>query len=163
MVTSVPKLVATIVVQRGSFDRANETLSRKAAERGAEQIANTLRDRATSRFTPPGHGATAPLTDLLIHGQDVRRPLGITRQFSGFRLTTALNFLASPKARIGFVDPKKIAGLRFVATDLDWSAGRGPEVRGSAEALLMAYTGRPAVVGELTGEGAATLAARLGQ
>jgi uncharacterized protein (TIGR03083 family) len=163
MVTSVPKLLATIVVKRGSFNRANEVLSRRAAERGAAQIAQTLRERATSHFTPPGHGPTAPLTDLLIHGQDVRRPLGITRHFSGFRLTTALNFLASSKARIGFVDPKKIAGLRFVATDLDWSAGRGPEVHGRAEALLMAYTGRPAALPDLTGEGVATLAGRLGQ
>ena len=28
--------------------------------------------------------------------------------------------------------------VRLVATDLDWSVGRGPEVRGSGEALLLA-------------------------
>ncbi|MCW2497564.1 maleylpyruvate isomerase family mycothiol-dependent enzyme [Jatrophihabitans sp.] len=160
MVTPAPKVLATIVVKR-SFDRANESLSRRVGRRPAAEIAATLRQRATSRFTPPGHGPTAPLTDLLIHGQDVRRPLGISREFSELRLRAALDFLASPKARIGFVSPKKIAGLRFVATDLDWTAGDGATVEGPGEALLMAYTGRRAGLADLRGEGVATLRERL--
>lgn len=40
-------------------------------------------------------------------------------------------------------DPRKRAeGLRLVATNLDWSAGEGPQVRGSGEAIMMAITGR---------------------
>jgi hypothetical protein len=31
----------------------------------------------------------------------------------------------------------RIRGLRLVATDLSFSAGAGPEVRGAAEALLV--------------------------
>src|ERR687894_355212 len=44
-------------------------------------------------------------------------------------------------------------GLRLLATDLDWVAGRGREVHGPAEALLMAISGRRGVVQELTGPG----------
>jgi hypothetical protein len=48
------------------------------------------------------------------------------------------------------------------ATDIDWEHGRGPEVSGSGEALLMAMSGRPAALTDLTGPGQPTLAARLG-
>jgi hypothetical protein len=53
-------------------------------------------------------------------------------------------------------------GARLVATDLDWSRGRGPEARGTAEAILMVLAGRPGVATELTGRGASILRARLG-
>jgi len=56
----------------------------------------------------------------------------------------------------------RIRGLRLVATDLGFSAGRGPPVRGPAEALLMTIAGRRGVVSELSGPGRATLADRIG-
>jgi hypothetical protein len=52
-------------------------------------------------------------------------------------------------------------GVRLVVTDLDLSAGVGPEVRGAAEALLMAIAGRRGVVGELSGPGQGKLAGRI--
>ena len=39
--------------------------------------------------------------------------------------------------------------------------GRGPEVTGPGEALLMAMSGRPAALGDLDGAGLGTLAERL--
>ena len=160
MVTSLPRMIGTMVVKGGSFDRANEVLSRRAGRSGSAEIASTLRARADYHFTPPGHGPTAPLTDLLIHGQDIRRPLGLNRDFDEFRLVTALQFLASPKAKLGFVQPKKVAGLRFVASDVDFVGGDGPVVRGTGEQLLLAFTGRTDVLPELSGEGAEVLAQR---
>ena len=52
-------------------------------------------------------------------------------------------------------------GLRLIATDVDWSGGRGPEVRGPGEALLMAIAGRRGAVEELDGPGQPTLAGRI--
>ncbi|MEP7739455.1 hypothetical protein ABKW28_17555 [Nocardioides sp. 31GB23] len=52
-------------------------------------------------------------------------------------------------------------GLKLAATDVDWSTGDGPEVCGTGEALLMAVAGRPAALGELEGEGLATLHSRV--
>ena len=52
-------------------------------------------------------------------------------------------------------------GVRLVATDFDWSYGKGPEVRGSGEALLMAMAGRPDALRDLDGPGTARLAARM--
>lgn len=52
-------------------------------------------------------------------------------------------------------------GLRLVATDLEWSHGKGPVVNGPAESLLMAVAGRRSVLSELGGPGQPTLAARI--
>ncbi len=54
----------------------------------------------------------------------------------------------------------RIAGLRLVATDTDWSHGEGPEVRGPAEALLMATCGRRVALDDLQGPGLDTLRSR---
>jgi hypothetical protein len=62
----------------------------------------------------------------------------------------------------GFVASKKrVAGLRLVATDVGWSHGDGPEVRGTGEAVLLAASGRPATLDELEGDGVRTLHERI--
>ena len=48
-----------------------------------------------------------------------------------------------------------------VATDLDWSKGKGPEVHGSGEALLMAMAARPVALDDLDGPGKARLAQQI--
>ncbi|WEL93313.1 DinB family protein, partial [Tsukamurella tyrosinosolvens] len=53
-------------------------------------------------------------------------------------------------------------GVRLVADDLDWSFGRGPDVHGTAEALLLAMGGRTVVLDELSGPGRDRLARNLG-
>jgi hypothetical protein len=55
----------------------------------------------------------------------------------------------------------RIRGVRLVATDLRFSAGAGPEVRGAAEALLMTIAGRRGVAGELSGPGQRKLVRRI--
>ena len=57
---------------------------------------------------------------------------------------------------------KRVRGLSFVATDLDWRRGTGPAVEGSGEALLMAIAGRTAALPELSGPGVQAFAARMG-
>ena len=52
-------------------------------------------------------------------------------------------------------------GVRLTTTDLDWSHGRGPELTGPAEAVLMAVSGRQSAIGELAGPGQQVLARRL--
>ena len=91
------------------------------------------------------------LTDHLIHQQDIRRPLGLPREIPAERLVAALDALPTIG---GFLQSKKkAAGLRFVASDVDWSYGDGPEVRGPAESLVLVMSGRPAGLDLLEGEG----------
>ncbi|MFW6775962.1 maleylpyruvate isomerase family mycothiol-dependent enzyme [Nocardioides sp. CPCC 205120] len=157
---SIPKFAVAMVAARGSFDRANVRLAREQARRPLAELAGVLRDRAESRFTPPGLGPEAPLTDLIVHGLDIRWPLGLARDVPGERLTATLEFLTVTQH--GSFVPKGAAdGLRFEADDLDWAHGDGPVVRGSAEALLLAITGRTAALDHLGGDGVAALRDRI--
>jgi len=94
----------------------------------------------------------------MIHHQDIRRPLGLPRTIAPDRLRAALEFAKTAPVIRGFWHRR---GLRMVATDVDWAAGSGPEVRGPGEAILLAIAGRNAAVGELSGPGLAALGPRL--
>jgi uncharacterized protein (TIGR03083 family) len=98
-------------------------------------------------------------TDHLVHHQDIRRPLGLPRVVPGDRLQAALLALPTLTARVG--SRRRMSGLRIVATDVDVDLGAGLEIRGPAEALIMALTGRSTALGELSGSGVPTLARRL--
>ena len=99
------------------------------------------------------------LLDHIVHHQDMRRPLGMQRQVPEERLVAALGVAPGISGFVG--SKKRAAGLRLVATDVEWTHGEGPEVRGPGEAILLALTGRRAVLDELVGEGVATLRERL--
>jgi uncharacterized protein (TIGR03083 family) len=157
---SIPKFFLTMLACRGNFDRANVHLTRKQARRPIEEIIAILRQKAETRFTPPGAGPEAPLTDLLVHGLDMRWPLRLTRHVPEARMRASLNYLTSTRAR-GLVPRGTLSALRFEASDIDWTQGGGPTVKGEAEALLLAIAGRTTALGLLSGDGLPTLAARL--
>jgi uncharacterized protein (TIGR03083 family) len=114
------------------------------------------RPRAAARFVP----IRELFTDHLVHHQDIRRPLGLSRTIPPDRLHAALTALPRLSGRVG--SRRRMSGLRVVATDLDFELGpRGPELHGPAEALIMALTGRAATLGELSGSAVPTLARRL--
>jgi hypothetical protein len=46
------------------------------------------------------------------------------------------------------------------ATDADWSVGSGPVVSGPALSLVLALTGRPTALADLSGDGLAALRSR---
>ncbi len=160
MEVGMPTFLLTMLACRGDFDRANVRLTRRQAERPFEEIVEVLERRAASRFTPPGSGPEAPLTDLLVHGLDIRWPLGLAREIPEERVRAVLTFLTGRSAR-GLVPRGLLAGLRFEADDMDWVHGHGPVVRGRAEALLLALTGRGAALGALAGDGLPALRVRL--
>jgi uncharacterized protein (TIGR03083 family) len=102
------------------------------------------------------------LSELIIHQQDVRRPLGAKRVIPSERLAAVLDYGITRLGNINVAGARRRAkGLRVVATDLSWSAGIGPEVTGPGEALFMALNGRNDALGDLTGTGVDELATRL--
>jgi uncharacterized protein (TIGR03083 family) len=146
---------------RGDFNRVNEDMARERAARyrPAELVAQ-LRETAgwDSRFAL--NGRLDPLVDVLVHGQDVARPLGRSRAMPADRVLPALGHVWS-SAFYGRAD-RRFRGLRLIATDADWSAGEGPrEVCGPSGALLLLATGRPAGLSDVTGTGVPEAAARL--
>jgi len=157
---STSRFMMTMLACRGNFDRANVRLTRQQARRPIDEIIEVLRQKAETRFTPPGAGPEAPLTDLLVHGLDIRWPLRLTRDVPEERLQKSLTFLTSTPAR-GLVPRGALDGLRFEADDIDWAQGSGPAVSGGAEALLLAITGRTTALRLLSGDGLPKLHARL--
>jgi uncharacterized protein (TIGR03083 family) len=144
----------------GSFPKASSVLSRSAGEEPVATIASTLRDRATSRFTPPMHGPAAPLTDLCVHANDIRVPLGLPCDVTPEEAEVALGMLAG--FSMFFIPRDRLRGLRLAPDDLDRTWGDGPGVTGRSGDLLMAVLGRTGFVERLGGPGASELAGRLG-
>jgi uncharacterized protein (TIGR03083 family) len=158
---SVPQFMVAIV-RGGGLDPGFDRIARGLAARltPAECVAG-LRDHADSRFTPPGSGPGAPLTDVIVHGVDMLQPLGRSVDVAPEALATSLGWLATGRSK-AFVPRGRTAGLTFEATDLDLRCGTGPAVvRGPALALCTALCGRTALVGQLSGDGAGVLTSRL--
>ncbi|MBK8756383.1 MAG: maleylpyruvate isomerase family mycothiol-dependent enzyme [Actinomycetales bacterium] len=146
---------------RGNFDKANDALACQQARRPTRELAELLRANAESHFTPPGSGPLAPLTDTLIHGQDLRLPLGIEDRRPTERWAQSLAFLVTPAAQRGFV-PTTLPSVRIAADDVDLTHGEGDLVTGPAWALSMALTLRPAALSHLRGPGLPALTAWVG-
>ncbi len=56
---------------------------------------------------------------------------------------------------------QRMAGFQWTAADIPWTWGTGPAIDGTAEALILAASGRPIVLDELSGEGAGAFRHRL--
>jgi uncharacterized protein (TIGR03083 family) len=155
----VPTFLGYLVRSGFDFNRASQRLSIDVGDRtDPQELVQQLRDNASSRKRPPGTTPAGLLAEAVVHGQDMRRPLGIERVPPVERTVGALWSMVRTGSVLG--NKKRIAGLRLVATDADWSHGEGPEVRGPAEALLLATCGRDVALAELEGPGLETLRTR---
>jgi uncharacterized protein (TIGR03083 family) len=84
--------------------------------------------------------AAVPLSELVVHGQDIRMPLGLTRVFDVQRLVPVANLL---KRRLGVLGRGgRPSDVRFEATDTDWSWGKGEVVHAPLESIVMRLAGR---------------------
>lgn len=146
----------------GSIEKGTDKLTFARARRPISELVEVLRLKADSRRGPPGAGPEIVLTEVVVHGLDLRKPLGMARPLGEETLRAVLGVLFESPAR-QFVRPAWREGLRFEATDLAWTHGQGPLLKGKAEALILAVTGREAVLAELEGDGVAVLRQRFGQ
>lgn len=154
---SARELAMTFVRGRLQTDRINAVAMTALANRSTDQLIAILRDNAEPHGLGAGFGGRVALTDNMIHQQDIRRPLGLARTIPADRLAAALDFVRyAPTIRGAW----RARGVRLVATDVDWSYGRGAEVHGTGEALLMIMAGRPDALPDLDGPGVVTLASR---
>jgi len=110
-----------------------------------------------------GAASTINLSELVIHQLDIRRPLGLPRSPSDAAVRRSLDLCTTVRGNLLVIGRTHRLGqdLRLRATDINWSRGRGDEVLGSADDLLLAIAGRPSAMDDLTGAGAAVLRARV--
>ena len=142
------------------FDAARHNARRLAEHRGAHP-AQTLERfrRVVTSTTAPSNDTAAWLGEVVVHGEDIRRPLGIDHTPPVAAVTEVARFFAR---RDFTVSSRTVTrGLRLEATDGPFTAGDGPTVRGTTLALTMAMAGRSAYGDELDGPGAATLRERI--
>jgi uncharacterized protein (TIGR03083 family) len=148
----------------GKFAKAGFVFDKMTAADVAAETAGTpdqqvaaFRSLAGATSAPPGP-VDAMLGEAVVHSADLRRPLGIKREYPLGAVIRAADFYAGSNLLIGA--KKRIDGVRLRATDTDWSHGSGPEVTGPALALLQAMTGRGAALEDLAGPGLDTLRSR---
>ncbi len=160
---AVPPLEGVTAMVRTGF-RVNRTIADLAvrwAGRGVPAILDQLRTNARTGARPTAMPEVAALADAVVHGLDVRRPLGLPQPLTLEELDPVAGFLVTGRwpmtVPVGGAGRRRFRGLRLVAEDLDWSRGEGAEVRGPAEAILLLLSGRRAGEGELTGPGVAHL------
>ena len=141
-------------------DRVNALGVTDHADKSADELVARARDHIQPTGLTALMGGRIALTDGVIHHQDIRRSLGLSRDIPPDRLVAALDTARSAPT-IGAA--KRIRGVTLTATDLDWTTGSGPAVEGPAEALLMAVAGRRGITAELSGPGVMTLDERVGR
>jgi len=81
-----------------------------------------------------------PLIDILVHNQDICRPLGVDHPMPPDAAAAAADRALSTPPPIRRWKPPR--GVRLVATDIDWSYGDGTEVPAPMETHLLTITGR---------------------
>lgn len=143
------------------FDRANaHGITRERAPTPEATLAEFRRMRGATK-TPPAAPATR-LVEAIVHGEDIRRPLGLTGTYPSQAVDAALQYQLKTGASLGG-GKERAAGFRLQASDSEFQHGSGPRVRGTSLALLMAVSGRPLDAGNFSGDGAAAFVRKLEQ
>ncbi|MFF5392972.1 maleylpyruvate isomerase family mycothiol-dependent enzyme [Streptomyces sp. NPDC013012] len=142
------------------FDPDLHNDRRLAQHRGAtpEETLRRFRAVVAGPAGPTGHTA-AWLSETVVHGEDIRRPLGLVRTPPVATTTAVARFFAGRDFTVA--GKTAIAGLRLEATDGPFTTGSGDLLRGPTLSLVMGMAGRAAACQDLEGDGAAVLRARL--
>lgn len=133
--------------------RLVEHLGRNPAE-----TLDRFRGVINSTTAPSSHTA-AYLGEVVVHGQDIRQPLGLHRTPAPEALAAVADFFTERD----FTVPSRSTaeGFQLRATDGRFMAGYGLLVTGPTLALVMSIAGRAAYLDQLAGPGAAMLRSRV--
>jgi uncharacterized protein (TIGR03083 family) len=146
-----------LIRARFDFDLQNARGMERARGATPAETLERLRQVATLTSTPPAP-LDSRLVEEVVHGEDIRRPLGLTRGYPEEVLVRALRLQTSTRVSFGGAK-ERVAGKRLVATDADVRIGDGPEVTGPALSLLLVSAGRLVALHELEGPGLESLTA----
>jgi uncharacterized protein (TIGR03083 family) len=152
-----PKFFLGMIKSGFNFDKF--AAGQIAKHRGADpaETLGEFRGLQNSTSAPPGP-KTSWLGEVVIHGADVRLPLGIPHTYPPGAIREVIDFYKGSNLLTG--SKTRVAGLALRATDDEWQHGQGEQVEGPLLSLLLAMTGRGAACDDLTGSGAQTLRSR---
>ena len=139
------------------FNVFTDRAAKRLGAIGPDDLVRRLKARTSTTNHPPAP-VMAMLGEIVVHGEDIRRPLGLEHRAPEAALVAVADSYKKSNLLIGA--KRRIAGLRLQATDSDWVCGEGPEISGPLTSLILAMTGRKGAHRDLTGEGLATLGNR---
>jgi uncharacterized protein (TIGR03083 family) len=151
------RLGFVVGLARAGFDFDRQNARGVERERGSspQETLERLRRVASRTSTPPAPLDTR-LVEEVVHGEDIRRPLGLTRSYPDEAVVRALRLQARTPASFGGAK-ELVARVRLTATDADVSIGNGRELSGTGLSLLLAVSGRQVAVDDLAGPGVEAL------
>jgi uncharacterized protein (TIGR03083 family) len=154
---TVPNFYKELFAARFKFNVFTDEGAKRLGALPADELVRRLRVRTTTTNHPPAP-VIAMLGEIIVHGEDIRRPIGLEHQSPVPALVAVADSWKGSNLLIGA--KRRITGLRLRATDAEWAHGDGPEVAGPLQSLILAMTGRKAVFGDLAGDGLAELTTR---
>jgi uncharacterized protein (TIGR03083 family) len=110
---------------RFDFDRQNADGVERARGTTPRQTLERLRRAASRTSTPPAPIDTR-IVEAVVHGEDIRRAVGLTRSYPQDAAVRSLRQQARTSESFG--GAKELVGrIRLTATDLDLSNSTGPQ------------------------------------
>ncbi len=142
------------------FDADRHNARRLAQYLGTTPAETLERFRTSVTLTiAPTRDYPAWLGEVIVHGQDIARPLHVDLTPDPKAVVDVARFFT---ARNFAVKSRTLAsGLSLEADDATFTAGTGPLVRGHLLDLVMAIAGRPDYCARLEGDGLTELRRRL--
>lgn len=151
-------LLVGIVRSRFNFDAMTARGVERHRGESPGAVLAQLRDVAGRTDTPPVPLASR-LVEEIAHGEDIRRPLGLTRDYPTKAVEAAIGYQIGAPEAVGGAK-RRASRVRLVSTDGLLAVGEGPEVSGPALELLMEVSGRTPRPGSLNGPGVVLLVSR---
>ena len=159
------EMVTEAARARFGYNRMITETAVRWAERGTPAILERMRRNLRDEVTPPGLPLVLSVVDVTVHALDARKPLGLPRAVPREAFLPVARFLLRARwpstIPLGGGPAERIAGLRLVADDIGWASGSGPDVRGTAETMLLVLSGRSVTAEDLDGDGAPELLRRI--
>lgn len=163
--TTTPRLLAAMARARFDFDRQNQQGVDR--ERGADPARTVARLREVAgRTSGPPAPLDSRLVEEVLHGEDIRRPLGYAHRYAPEAVDRSLRYQARTRVGLGG-GRERVVGLTLRPDDREpqdrapVAAGAGPPtgeddgpvVTGPALSLLLVVSGRGTALGDLSGPG----------
>jgi uncharacterized protein (TIGR03083 family) len=131
------------------FAKLSDEVAARDGQAAPASLVTNLRSERLHRWAPPEGGYHGALNHVVVHSLDVTVPLGAGRLAPDEAIRVVLDDLTAGGVHQHF--GTEIAGRRLESTDLAWTWGTGPVVRGNAGDLALALCGRRVPEGHLEG------------
>jgi len=129
----------TIFAGRGSPASGRRIIAARLGDSDPHELLRRLRATAADRLARRGPHGVGGLRAVVVDGYDLARSLGHPVVFP----SSATGAVALASALAASTPIKAVArGRALRATDAEWSVGRGPELTGTAESIILFLAGR---------------------